>query len=72
LTATSKRSDLGALAVLIARPWVHLRSCAALARGEQSQRFGIEQEKSGQCDYGNREFESIQIKAILNFSLKRF
>jgi len=43
-----------------------------LARGEQSQRFGIEQEKSGQCDYGNREFESIQIKAILNFSLKRF
>jgi len=34
--------------------------------------LGIEREIEGQCDYGVKVFESIQIKPILNCSLKPF
>jgi hypothetical protein len=31
-----------------------------------------ERKKSGQCEYGNEVFEYVQIKTILNYSLKTF
>jgi len=38
----------------------------------ERQSVGIERKKSGQCDYGAATVESIQIKTILNLSLKSF
>jgi hypothetical protein len=67
--AAVERNDRGALAIPILRPIPFLQ-CVALRQCDTL--CGIERGKEGQRNHGNSNFESIQIKTILNRSLKSF
>ena len=72
LIVAIERNDLGAFASPI--PFAPLRHSNSLMRFICSERqsVGIGRKNWGQCDYGAATVESIQIKTILNLSLKSF
>jgi hypothetical protein len=70
--AAFERSDLGVFALFIPLAPEPKFDLLMWTIHMSARMLVIEREKSGQCEYGREVFESIQLKTILNRSLKSF